>query len=93
MQPRFQVRTGARYRLRMRNASNEIFPVHLQGQPLELVAVDGRLTAGVIKDVVMLAAHQQLAVEFTPESPGRHWLYCHRQLHRDFGFMAVIDYI
>jgi FtsP/CotA-like multicopper oxidase with cupredoxin domain len=62
MNPPYTVRQGRRYRLKFRNASDDIHPLHLHRHSFELVRVGGKPTAGVIKDVVMLAGFQE--VEF-----------------------------
>ncbi|MGC1345198.1 MAG: multicopper oxidase domain-containing protein, partial [Methyloceanibacter sp.] len=55
MKPRYTVHRGARYRLKFRNASDDIHPLHLHRHSFELARVGGKPVAGVIKDVVMLA--------------------------------------
>lgn len=93
MQPMFHVHRGSRYRLRMRNASDDIHPVHLHRHSFELVSIAGKPTAGLIKDVVMLGGYQQLEADFVADNPGLTLFHCHQQLHMDFGFMALIDYV
>jgi len=88
--PLFHLRCGLRYRLRVCNSSDESLPLHLQGQQLEVVEVAGTPTAGVLKDVVTVGPHQELEVEFVAGNPGPALFYCTRQLHRDFGLMALI---
>lgn len=90
-QPIFRVEHGKRYRLHMRNASDDIHPMHLHRHTFELSNVAGRATAGVMKDVVMLGGYQEMGVDFTATSPGLSLLHCHMQLHMDYGFMALID--
>ena len=82
---------GLRYRLRIRNTSDEILPLHLQRHRLEIVKVGGTATAGILKDVVTAGPRQQLEVEFVADNRGPALFYCTRQLHRDFGLMALID--
>ena len=55
----FHLKEGQRYRLHMRNASDDIHPVHLHRHSFELTNLAGTPTAGVIKDVVMLGGYQQ----------------------------------
>ncbi|HEX4183748.1 MAG TPA: multicopper oxidase domain-containing protein [Caulobacteraceae bacterium] len=93
MDAMFKVRQGRRYRLRMKNASDDIHPVHLHRHSFELTRVAGRPTSGVIKDVVMLGGYQTLEADFVADDPGRTLFHCHQQLHMDFGFMALFDYI
>ncbi len=91
--PAFHLRQGRRYRLRMRNASDDIHPIHLHRHSFELTRVAGQPTSGVLKDVVMVDGYQQVEVDFTANNPGLTLLHCHQQLHMDFGFMALFDYV
>ncbi len=92
-EPMFHLRDGRRYRLRMRNASDDIHPVHLHRHSFELTRIAGRPTAGVIKDVVMLGGYQEIEVDFVADNPGLTLFHCHQQLHMDYGFMALFDYV
>jgi len=92
MAPMFHLRRGQRYRLKMRNASDDIHPVHLHRHSFELTRIAGKPTSGVIKDVAMLGGYQEMEVEFLADNPGRTLFHCHQQLHMDFGFMALFDY-
>jgi FtsP/CotA-like multicopper oxidase with cupredoxin domain len=83
---------GRRYRLRMRNASDDIHPIHLHRQTFELTRIAGRPTSGVKKDVVMLGGYQEMEIDFVADNPGLTLFHCHQQLHMDFGFMALFDY-
>ena len=89
----FHLKQGKRYRLRMRNASDDIHPVHLHRHSFELTNLAGAKTAGVLKDVVMLGGYQQVEVDFIADNPGLTLFHCHQQLHMDFGFMALFDYV
>jgi FtsP/CotA-like multicopper oxidase with cupredoxin domain len=93
MEPMFHLQKGKRYRLHMRNASDDIHPVHLHRHSFELTRVGGKATAGVVKDVVMLGGYQELQVDFVADNPGDTLFHCHQQLHMDFGFMALFRYI
>jgi FtsP/CotA-like multicopper oxidase with cupredoxin domain len=93
MQPMFKLRQDRRYRLRMSNASDDIHPIHLHRHSFELTRIAGRPTAGVMKDVVMLGGYQWVEVDFTADNPGRTLFHCHQQLHMDYGFMCLFDYV
>ncbi len=93
MQPMFRVERGKRYRLRMRNASDDIHPIHLHRHSFELTQVAGQRTSGVTKDVVMVGGYQTIDVDFTADNPGLTLFHCHQQLHMDFGFMALFEYV
>lgn len=90
--PMYTVHEGRRYRLKFRNASDDIHPLHLHRHSFELVRVGGKPTAGVIKDVVMLGGFQEVEFDFVADNPGLTLFHCHQQLHMDFGFMALFNY-
>jgi FtsP/CotA-like multicopper oxidase with cupredoxin domain len=89
----FHLRQGKRYRLRMSNASDDIHPVHLHRHSFELTKVAGIAMSGVMKDVVMVGGYQQVEVDFVADNPGLTLFHCHQQLHMDFGFMTLFDYV
>ncbi len=89
----FHLREGKRYRIRMRNASDDIHPVHLHRHSFELTKIAGVVTAGIMKDVVMVGGYQEVEVDFIANNPGLTLFHCHQQLHMDFGFMTLFDYV
>ncbi len=89
----FHLKQGKRYRIKMRNASDDIHPIHLHRHSFELTKLAGTNTAGVMKDVVMVGGYQEAEVDFVADNPGRTLLHCHQQLHMDFGFMTLFDYV
>lgn len=91
-QPMFMLHQGGRYRLKFRNASDDVHPLHLHRHSFELVRVGGKPTSGVIKDVVMLGGFQEVEMDFVADNPGDTLFHCHQQLHMDFGFMALFRY-
>jgi len=88
----FHLKQGRRYRIHMRNESDDLHPIHLHRHSFELTNVAGTSTAGVMKDVVMLGGYQEMAVDFVANNPGLTLFHCHQQLHMDFGFMTLFDY-
>lgn len=92
MTPMHKIHQGRRYRLKFRNASDDIHPLHLHRHSFELVRVGGKPTSGVIKDVVMLGGFQDIEFDFVADNPGMTLFHCHQQLHMDFGFVALFDY-
>jgi FtsP/CotA-like multicopper oxidase with cupredoxin domain len=88
----FHLREGKRYRIRMRNGSDDIHPIHLHRHSFELTRLGGKLTAGILKDVVMLGGYQEAEIDFVADNPGLTLFHCHQQLHMDFGFMTLFDY-
>lgn len=89
----FHLHEGKRYRILMRNASDDIHPIHLHRHSFELTNVNGRLTSGVMKDVAMLGGYQIMEIDFVADDPGLTLFHCHQQLHMDYGFMTLFDYV
>ncbi|HUP02992.1 MAG TPA: multicopper oxidase domain-containing protein [Bryobacteraceae bacterium] len=92
MRPSYTLHAGRRYRLKFRNASDDIHPLHLHRHSFELTRIGGKATAGVMKDVVMLGGFQEVEFDFVADNPGSTLFHCHQQLHMDFGFMALFHY-
>ena len=90
--PAFHVKKGKRYRIRMRNASDDIHPIHLHRHTFELTKFAGQPTSGVMKDVVMVGGYQEVEIDFQANNPGPTLFHCHQQLHMDFGFMTLFTY-
>jgi FtsP/CotA-like multicopper oxidase with cupredoxin domain len=41
----------------------------------------------------MLGGFQEADVDFTADQSGLSLFHCHQQLHMDFGFMALFNYL
>ncbi|HVJ08527.1 MAG TPA: multicopper oxidase domain-containing protein [Acidisarcina sp.] len=91
--PLFHLHEGKRYRIRLKNASDDIHPIHLHRHSFEVTRIAGQATAGLIKDVVMVGGYQEAEIDFVADNPGATLFHCHQQLHMDFGFMALFDYV
>jgi FtsP/CotA-like multicopper oxidase with cupredoxin domain len=89
----FHLKQGKRYRLHLHNASDDIHPVHLHRHSFELTSLAGNPTSGIMKDVFMLGGYQEAEVDFVADNPGLTLFHCHQQLHMDFGFMTLFDYV
>jgi len=84
---------GKRYRLRFDNRSTDDHPVHLHRHSFEITRLPaGSPTRGLVKDVVLVPAMQQMEVEFTADHPGNTLFHCHQQDHMDMGFMMLFRY-
>ena len=88
----FHLKQGKRYRLRMRNSSDDIHPIHLHRHSFELTRLAGAATAGIMKDILMVGGYQEAEIDFVADNPGLTLFHCHQQLHMDFGFMTLFDY-
>jgi FtsP/CotA-like multicopper oxidase with cupredoxin domain len=89
----FHLKQGKRYRIRMRNASDDIHPIHLHRHSFELTKLAGKTTSGILKDVVMLGGYQEAEIDFVADNPGLTLFHCHQQVHMDFGFMTLFEYV
>jgi FtsP/CotA-like multicopper oxidase with cupredoxin domain len=92
MKPVYTVHEGRRYRIKFRNASDDVHPLHLHRHSFELTRIAGKHTSGIYKDVVMLGGFQELQFDFLANNPGLTLFHCHQQLHMDYGFMALFNY-
>lgn len=92
MTPSRHLKQGKRYRIKMRNASDDIHPVHLHRHIFELTKYGGKSVSGLRKDVLMLGGYQEAEIDFVANNPGMTLFHCHQQLHMDFGFMTLFDY-
>src|SRR5437773_6563725 len=81
-EPTVHLRQGRRYRLRMRNASDDIHPVHLHRHSFELTKFAGKMTSGVMKDVAMVGGYQEVEVDFVADSSGLTLFHCLHELYR-----------
>jgi FtsP/CotA-like multicopper oxidase with cupredoxin domain len=88
----FVLHQGQRYRLTMRNRTDDGHPLHMHRHLWELVEMNGKPTAGVIKDTVVVPFYGRAAVEFTADRPGLTLFHCHIQAHMDYGFKALFRY-
>ena len=88
-----RVKQGGRYRLAFDNRSDEAHPLHLHRHTFELVNVAGVPTSGVLKDVVVVPAKKLVEVDVVANNPGKTLFHCHQQMHMDYGFMCLMEYL
>jgi len=88
----FVLEQGTRYRLVMRNRTDDAHPMHLHRHLWELVEINGKKTAGIIKDTVVVPYYGRAVVDFTADQPGLALFHCHLQQHMDYGFKALFRY-
>ena len=88
----FVLQRGVRYRLVMRNRTDDAHPMHLHRHLWELAEINGKKTAGVMKDTVVVPYYGRVAVDLTADQPGLALFHCHIQQHMDYGFKALFRY-
>ena len=88
----FILEPGTRYRLVMRNHTDDAHPMHLHRHLWELAEINGKKTAGILKDTVVVPYYGRAIVDFTADQPGLTLFHCHIQQHMDYGFKALFRY-
>ncbi len=88
----FVLQQGTRYRLVMRNQTDDAHPMHMHRHLWELRSINDKPTAGVIKDTVVVPYYGRAVVDFTADQPGLTLFHCHIQQHMDYGFKALFRY-
>jgi FtsP/CotA-like multicopper oxidase with cupredoxin domain len=88
----FVLQQGTRYRLVMRNRTDDAHPMHLHRHLWEIAEINGKKTAGVMKDTVVVPYYGRASVDFTADQPGLSLFHCHIQQHMDYGFKALFSY-
>jgi FtsP/CotA-like multicopper oxidase with cupredoxin domain len=88
----FVLKQGTRYRLVLRNRTDDAHPLHLHRHLFEITEIYGKRTAGVLKDTVVVPSYGRATVDFTADQPGLTLFHCHIQQHMDFGFKALFRY-
>jgi len=89
----FTLKSGARYRLILRNRTDDAHPLHLHRHQFELVDVNGQKCSGIIKDTVVVPFYGRATVDFTADQSGLALFHCHIQAHMDYGFKALFRYL
>ena len=88
----FMLQQGVRYRVIMRNRTDDAHPMHLHRHLWELAEMNGKKTSGIIKDTVIVPYYGRAVVDFTADQPGPSLFHCHIQQHMDYGFKALFRY-
>jgi FtsP/CotA-like multicopper oxidase with cupredoxin domain len=86
------LRRGQRYRLELNNHSTDDHPIHLHRHTFQLRSIGATATSGLLKDVIVVPAKEQVHVDFTANNPGDTLFHCHQQDHMDNGFMMLFRY-
>jgi FtsP/CotA-like multicopper oxidase with cupredoxin domain len=88
-----RLQKGKRYRLVFDNQTDDAHPIHLHRNSFELTNVNGKPTAGVLKDVVLVKGFWKVEVDVTPVMDGLTLFHCHQQLHMDYGFKQLFNVV
>jgi len=88
----FVLQEGARHRLVFRNRTDDSHPLHIHRHLFELIDMNGKPTAGVMKDTVVIPLYGRISVDLMADQPGLSLFHCHIQQHMDYGFKALFRY-
>ncbi len=88
----FVLKGGSRCRLVFRNRSEDAHPLHMHRHSFELVEINGKATAGIMKDTVVVPGYGRATVDMVADQPGLTLFHCHIQQHMDYGFKALFRY-
>ena len=88
-----KLQKGFRYRLAFENRTDDAHPLHLHRNIFELTNIDGRMTNGVLKDVVLIKGFGRIEIDFTADQPGLTLFHCHQELHMSYGFMKLFSVV
>ena len=88
-----KIQQGKRYRMVFRNASGDQHPMHLHRHSFEVTKIGDQSLSGLIKDCINVMPLQTVAVDFIADNPGDSLMHCHQQLHMDYGFMQMFQYV
>jgi FtsP/CotA-like multicopper oxidase with cupredoxin domain len=88
-----KIQQGKRYRMIFRNATGDQHPMHLHRHSFEVTKIGDKTLSGLMKDCINVMPLQTVAVDFTADNPGDTLMHCHQQLHMDYGFMQLFQYV
>jgi len=88
-----KIHQGRRYRLAFVNKSDDMHPLHLHRHNFEITKIHGKETSGIFKDTVLIKGFSRVYVDFVADNPGLTLFHCHQNLHMDFGFMRLFEYV
>lgn len=79
-----KVKQGQQVLLRFIGSGQFIHPMHVHGQPFEIIATDGNPvpeTARIKKNTVLVGPGERYDVAFTARAPGKWLIHCHINHH------------
>ena len=88
-----KIQQGRRYRLAFVNKSDDMHPLHLHRHNFEITRIHGKETSGIFKDTVLVKGFSRVDVDFLADNPGLTLFHCHQNLHMDFDFMRLFEYV
>lgn len=85
---------GRTHVIEFRNETAFPHPVHLHGQPMQVLTVKGKAPPHAVwRDTVLMGPRSEAEVAVVADNPGRWMLHCHIPEHQEAGMMAVVDVV
>jgi FtsP/CotA-like multicopper oxidase with cupredoxin domain len=81
---------GQRVAIEMVNHSMMAHPMHLHGHAFQVVAINGALVTGAVRDTVLVPPMGSVTIAFDADNPGRWALHCHNLYHMMTGMMTEV---
>lgn len=85
--PPLEISPDDRVRIRLRNMSDMVHPMHLHGHTFALA------DTGLRKDTVTIRPMRTLEIEFDADNPGQWAFHCHNAYHLEAGMMTTLSYL
>ena len=83
-----EARSGERVALTFHNMSMMAHPMHLHGHHFQVVALNGRVIAGALRDTVYVPPMSRVTVAVDAGEAARWMLHCHHMPHLATGMMT-----
>lgn len=87
-----RVAQGQRVLLGMTNRSQTAHTMHLHGHHFQIIAIDGTILHGAMRDSVLVPAGSSVTVAFDANNPGHWLLHCDDLLHYHAGMLTELIY-
>lgn len=82
-----EVAPGERIRMRLRNMSDMVHPMHLHGHTFSFA------DTGLRKDTITIRPMRTVEIEFDADNPGQWAFHCHNVYHQEAGMMTTLSYV
>jgi FtsP/CotA-like multicopper oxidase with cupredoxin domain len=86
------ITSGQRVAIEMLNHTMMPHPMHLHGHAFQVVAINGALLAGAVRDTVLVPPMGSVTIAFDADNPGRWAFHCHNLYHMMTGMMTEVRY-
>jgi FtsP/CotA-like multicopper oxidase with cupredoxin domain len=83
---------GQRVTIEMLNHTMMPHPMHLHGHAFQVVAINGAMLSGAVRDTVLVPPMGNVTIAFDADNPGRWAFHCHNLYHMMTGMMTEIRY-